>query len=193
MASLFIPLFLFLALNPELDGSVVVVGLLLACSVVLVLFVVLEAILLKVLGIEATLEDTFAVTSYATTPLIIFVWLVYAFNLGTSHNLTIFGAIISGNMRYNDDFLTVVPYAFVLIQLNCALILFYSLKKLGELHSITAIVTVLFSVVVGYISSAVGLLVGEVASPGLMGVVANRLIPNSESLGTFISRLISAY
>ncbi len=193
ITSLFLPLFIFVGLNPELGGGDVVVGLLLASAVVLVLFVVLEAILLKVFGIEATLEDAFAITSYATTPLILFVWLVYAFNLGTSGSLTIFSAILSGNAHYNDNFLIVIPYAFILIQMNCALIMFYSLRKLGELHAISTIVVVLFSIVVGYVSSAVGLLVGEVASPGLMGVVSQRLIPNSESLGTFLSKLISAY
>lgn len=193
VVSVFLPLLSHIILNQQVGGSEIAVGLLLASVVNLVLFVVLESILLKVLGIDSTLEDAFAVTAYATTPLTLFVWLVYAFNLGTSGSLTIIDAILSGNLYYNDKFLLVVPYAFIIVQANCALILYYSLKKLGELHPISAIVTVLLSIVAGYISSAVGLLVGEVASPGLMEVVSKRLVPNSESIGTFIGQLITVY
>ncbi len=77
--------------------------------------------------------------------------------------------------------------------MNCALLLYYSIKKIGELHPISALFFVGLSIAIGYVSSATGLLVGEVASPGLMDAVITRLIPNSQSLGTLLSRLLSSF
>ncbi len=133
-------------------------------------FLLVEAILLRLLGVQASVAQLFALVCYTLTPFTFGMLLIYLFNYFAHGGLTVVTLLLTGFSDVNDRFLGILPYAILIIELNALLVFWYSLRALGRLGVVSATALTILSVVPFYGSLLVGLLVGESARPGTIEI-----------------------
>ena len=134
------------------------------------IFVLLEAILLFVLGVDSSVDDVIASTGYALTPLILAIWLLYLFNYLNNGSLTFVAYLLEGASGEVDSFIQIAPIAFLIAQLWVLLVFFYSIRAMGEMSGLSALLVTIVSTIPFLISLFIGLNVAELARPGTIEV-----------------------
>ncbi|MBX7143249.1 MAG: hypothetical protein K1X79_02245 [Oligoflexia bacterium] len=139
-------------------------------------FVLVEGVFLSLLGVEVSVRHLIAVTAYCLTPFVLALWLVYVFNYIAMGRLTLVTLLMTGLTQMDDKFMRIVPVAFLVAQLNMWIVLFFALKYLGSMHTVTAMGVTLLSLVPFYIALLIALFIGEQARPGTFEIFKEILI-----------------
>ncbi len=148
----------------------------------LLIFVLFEVIFLRTVGVDASLSKVFATLAYAVTPLVLMLLIIYLFNYMANGRLSIITLILTGYSSVDDRFLTVLPIALIIAKLNFLLILFYSIKAMGELEILGAALLTICSILPLYLALIFALLIGELVTPGASDVFIRLIVPTHLSI-----------
>jgi len=183
--SIFVPIFAQLfkygvtVYNPEALLSVFLV-----IFFTFLFFVLMEALFLRLCGVDCDFKYIFASVCYCIGPLLFALWLIYFFNYLSTGRLSIVHLIMTGNIEIPDRFINVIPIALLISQLTVLVILFYCIRFLGEMYSETALLVTLLSLIPFALALGVGLYLGDLAKPGTQQLFWKVLF-NPAALTTF--------
>ncbi len=171
MLSIFIPIVAQLVkydmtiYNPE-----AIVSLVMVVVFTLLIFVFLELLFLRMFGIEASLRKVFAAASYCCAPILLALWLIYAFNYLSTGRLSILQFLLTGYVDSGDSFMRILPLAVLIAHINVLLVFCYGIRALGNLYTVNAMVFTLFSVLPFYAALFVGVSLGDRINPGTIDI-----------------------
>ena len=129
-------------------------------------FALFEALFLKLLGADFPITSLLSAIFYCMAPVLLAIWLVYAFNYYTVGRISVLNLILMDSWPSGDVFLRVMPIVLGVVQLNLFLVFFYSVKKLCQMYSTTAFFVTLISLVIFWGSVMLSLLIAEMANTG---------------------------
>ncbi|RMG43010.1 MAG: hypothetical protein D6719_04820 [Candidatus Dadabacteria bacterium] len=149
----------------------------------ILIFSLLEGLFLQIIGVEFEFRQLLAAIAYALTPLMLAIWLVYAFNYWASGSLSLVSYLVTGSLNIDDHFLRIIPAAFTVAVLWVLLLFYYSVRVIGDMHPLNAALVTILSVVPAFLSFWMGLLLGDLARPGTVEIFLNILVsPSSLTL-----------
>lgn len=143
-----------------------VLGVSLTLSLLLLLFVLLQRILLLILRVKASMHQVFALACYCAVPLTFALLLIYLFNFLSDGRLTVVEFIVTGSAPFSSKFLKVLPFAFLVVQLNILLLFYYGLRVIGRLGFFSGVFITIFSVAPLYGAFIMAAFVGELLHSG---------------------------
>jgi hypothetical protein len=109
---------------------------------------ILNYITLIAFGVRASLIEVTASIVYSLTPLSLVLLILYSFNYVNSGNLTLIPYFLSGKITNSQDpTLKVLPYALSISGLILLYVYMHCVKYLGYMHYITALFTLILSVI----------------------------------------------
>jgi len=146
-------------------------SLLLLIVLTCLLFVLMEWLFLNILRMDVTPHHVMTITAYSTAPIILGIWLIYLFNYLTEGDISVITMFLTGYTPANDQFLQILPATFVLIQLYVLLVFYYSLKNLGDLDALTAVILTVLSLFPFFLSILIAAFIGEGVRPGTVDIL----------------------
>lgn len=112
----------------------------------LLVFVFLEAILLRFLKIPATPQKVLAAISYALVPFALAFVLIYFFNFLSAGEVSIVHKLLTdGKLPTDTKFLRIVPYAVTIAELTALVVFSYSIRAMGDMEGYSSWVITLLS------------------------------------------------
>ncbi|MFM1846595.1 MAG: hypothetical protein RL417_69, partial [Pseudomonadota bacterium] len=145
-------------------------------------FILIESIVLGILGLGFSPLKVGACISYSTAPLVGALWLTYLFNFLSHGRLTILTLLITGNISPNDPTMASMPYVFIISQLLMIIVLFYSLRSMGQLGLIDGLLIGALSLLPLYGSFVLAIFLANTLNPGTVQLLLK--IINSPALLT---------
>lgn len=140
------------------------------------IFILVEGIFLQLLGIHVTIRQLWCTVAYCITPFILALWLIYLFNYLAMGRLTLVTLFMTGHSAVDDRFLRIIPFAMLIAQLNMLVVFFHSVRFIGELHTLTATIITLFSLVPFYVALLIALSIAELARTGTIALFQKILL-----------------
>ena len=160
----------------NLGNSEAMISLGIVVGMTVLVFLLAECLFLLVLGVRATIAQVFASLCYTFTPFTVGLLLIYLFNYFAHGSITVVDLLVTGSSNSNDRFLIILPYALMIIQLNCLLVFWYSLRAFGQIGAFSAAAIAFLSLIPFYASLIGGLFVGEMARPGTIEIFKRILL-----------------
>jgi len=148
--------------------------------ITIIVFLLLESWFFMLMGIDCNSWSLFSAIGYCCAPLVVVVIFIYGFNYISSGYLSLLRVLVTGQWGYATKFVKVLPLALCIAQVSIVVLFYYSIKRVGELHTLSALCLTLFSLVPFYIAFTLGLLVAQLVHPGILQVVGQAMnVPES--------------
>jgi len=172
-----VPLVAFIVKNnAEFENAASLLGIIFALVFTFVLFILFEGVLLLILRISATPFQLLGIASYCLVPLMFAIWLIYLFNFFSDGRLTVAELMVTGYAPISSQFLKVLPVAFIIVQVNLFLLVFYSLKSIGALSFFSALFITLLSGIPFYLAFILGVFLGDIVHTGTIDTFQTLLL-----------------
>lgn len=135
----------------------VVVALAVALMVATLIFVGVETLFLKLLGVDVSFHDISAGVSYATAPLTLVIVSYYAIDYSLTGELNIVTYLITGYAHFTEKFLLIFPWVHLAAKIFIVIIFMNVLRSAGGMHILTATMVTVLSLGVFYSGLIVGI------------------------------------
>lgn len=145
-------------------------------------FILIESVVLGILGLGFSPLKVAACIGYSTAPLVGAVWLTYIFNYISHGRLTIITLLVTGHAAPQDPILESMPYVFIICQLLMFIVLFSSLRQMGNLGLVDGFLVGTVSLIPLYGSLVLGVILANSVNPGTVQMILKVL--NSPELLT---------
>jgi len=143
----------------------------LATVISFLLFIFLEALFLRALGVKPGMPDLVSVICFSLGPVTTLVLIIYLLNIwasGTTDYLTFF---LSGHAALSSFCITFAFWAKVVCFILSALVFMYGLKYCGEdMYTINAMIITIFSVIPLYCAFFLGVVIADIILPGTTNI-----------------------
>ena len=150
--------------------------------ITLAIFLVLESLLFAILRIPPKFVALASLLCYCLFQLMFALWLVYFFNYLSDGYLSIVEYALTGIPSVSQRFMSILPIAFLIIQINVFLVFFYGVRTLGRLETVNAFALTLVSLVPFYLSLIIAIFLGDLVREGTIEIFQD-LLTNSSSIG----------
>ena len=147
-------------------------------------FLLFEGVFLWLCRIEIGHGELFAAAAYCLAPFVLFLWLVYVFNFLSTGSLTLLVALLRGYVVAPDPFLRMIPIASALAFLMALIVFFHSLRILGRLNGLSAVLLTFCSIFPFLLSLGIALLTGEMVRQGTIKIFLT-ILSNPQALTAY--------
>lgn len=173
LCSIFVP---FFAQSVKYGYPILTSGVVIALTLLLffglLLFLIVEGLFLQILKVTFNMQSLFSCIAYALTPMILCLWLIYGFNYLSEGRLTMFTYLLTGNGTLEDNFLAILPFAFLICAVWILVVFFYSIKHMARVGFMVSFLVTALSLIPFFVSGVLSLIVGELVKPGTIEIIA---------------------
>lgn len=185
LLSVFVPIFAQIA---KYGMTVYDMNAVFSCFIVILLgflfFLLFEGLFLWMCGIELNTSTLFAAIAYCLAPIVMFLWLVYVFNYLSTGSLTLVLALLRGYVAAPDPFLRMIPIASSLAFFMVLVVFFHSLRAMGHLNAMGALLITFFSLFPFVLALGIALLTGELVRQGTIRIFL-AILSNPQALTAY--------
>lgn len=171
VAALYVPLLFELnRYGLGLFQSDVLFSITILCFFSLLVFLVIEALFLNLLGVNISVPQLLGIIAYCLVPATLALLLIYLFNYLSVGRLSLIQYLITGNFEGEDRFIRVMPIVVAIVLMAMLLVFHYGIRFIGEYGHFTGIVLSAFSLLPLYVALLVGLFLAEIARGGTIKI-----------------------
>lgn len=138
---------------------------LLVVTLSLMIFVLYEAVFLRLIGVAVEVNQMIAAIAYSLTPLMIIIWIFYGLNIYFDGSLSVFTILLTDSGSLNPSLVGLIPYLILVAQIGLILTFYCCLREIGDLYTSSALMVSILSMLPSYIALLSGILVAELAFP----------------------------
>ena len=145
-------------------------------ALTLTLFIAMEYVMFQIVIAPMSFRSLYSITIYCLVPVTATLILVYCANYYYSGSLTFLTLIMTGYAKTTDNFLSVLPIVFVVLQFYVLIIFFSGIRAASECSGFTSFALTIFSIIPFYVAFIAAIVVGDSIYPGTIEIAKFLLV-----------------